>query len=84
MDAANARMIESRCGMGFAEKAFAGRRVFLHVGRKEFQGDLSMKRCVVGKEHFAHATLAQPADDTIMRDALADHGGFLRNSLTAI
>jgi len=52
--------------------------VLLHRRRKEFQGELAMKRCVLGQEYLSHPALADLLEYATVAQCLADQGESLR------
>ena len=74
VDRANVRVIERGSGEGFALKALAGRGIFLHFGRKEFQGHVPAQLEVFGFVDHTHSAAAELRQNAIMRNSFSDHG----------
>ena len=62
----NERVIERRCGMGFAKKTLVRYGVLLRLEGQKFQGDLAVQTGVGGEEHFTHAAFAELRGDFVM------------------
>jgi hypothetical protein len=48
--------------------------ILLHRRGKELQGDLAMKRCVLGQEHLPHSALPDLFKNAVMVEGFADRG----------
>jgi hypothetical protein len=66
-------MVQRRSGTGFPAEALQGLRVLGNVVRKEFQSDKALKIGVLGFVNYTHPTTAEPFDDAVVRDGLANH-----------
>ena len=73
VDRANAGMIQSRRGPGFAAKPLQRVSVGNYFLRKKFEGYEASEFKILGLVNDAHATAAQLFDDPIMRDVLLNH-----------
>jgi hypothetical protein len=71
VNGADVRMVQRRGCLGFTAEAGERLPVMGNVLGKEFEGDEAMQTGVFSFVHHAHAA-AEPADDTVMRDRLAD------------
>jgi hypothetical protein len=72
---ADVRMIQCRSRLGFALKAAECRWVFGYVVGQELKGDEATEFYVLSFVDHTHPPAAQPLDDAVVRDGLADHWG---------
>ncbi len=79
MNGANVRVIQCRCGLGFALKTGECLRFRGNFVRQEFEGDDAMQPRILGLVHDTHPTTAQLLDDATVRESLADQ--FERDSV---
>jgi hypothetical protein len=70
---ADIRMVEGGRSEGFSLEAFAGRRVVLHFGRKEFQRDMPVQLEVFGFINYTHPAAVELRENPIVRNGLANH-----------
>ena len=70
---ADVGMIERGGSAGFAAEAFERLRVFSEIVGKKFQGDVAAEVCVFGFVNDAHSAAAEPFDDAVVREGLANH-----------
>ena len=73
VDGTYVRVIQRRSGTRFAAEAFQRLRVLSVAFGQELQGDEADKFGVFGLVYHTHPAAAQFLDDSIVRDALADH-----------
>jgi hypothetical protein len=72
MDRANVRMVQCRCGPGFALKAFERLGIFGDVIGKKFQRDEATELGVLGFVHDSHAAATKLLNDAAVGDDLAE------------
>src|SRR5215831_16936692 len=70
---ADARMIQSRRGLGFPLKAVEGLRILDDLLGEKLQGNGAPEPQVLGFVNDPHASAAQFAKDAVMREGLPDH-----------
>ena len=73
IDRADIRMIQCGCGLRLALETGQGLSVSGNLLRQELQGDETMEPGVFGLVDHTHPAAAQPFDDAVMRDGLAEH-----------
>jgi hypothetical protein len=78
VDGDDAGMVERGDGAGFAFEAGAPVGVAGRLARQHFERDLASELEVVGEKDLAHAARAERADDAVMGQGLANHGGYGR------
>jgi hypothetical protein len=66
-------MVQRRRRLGFALKTGEGLRVASYVFGEKFERDKAMQPRVLGFINDAHPPAAQPLDDAVVRDDLANH-----------
>jgi len=66
-------MPEPRQGQRLPMQTLEPFRVFGHLGRQELQGHPPAQAKILGHVDVAHAPGAQPLDDSVVREGLADH-----------
>jgi hypothetical protein len=74
-DRTDTGMTERRCGASLALEAFQSERVAGKVVREKLEGEAASESCILGFENDSHAAAADPAEDSIMGNRLADHQG---------
>jgi hypothetical protein len=70
---ADVGMVQCGRGLGLALKAGECLWVTGNVFRQEFEGDESMKACVLGLVNHTHPAATQLLHNAVVRDGLADH-----------
>ena len=78
VDGADRGMIQQGRGAGFALEAFHGFAIAGEIVGKKFYGYVAAKPGVFGLVNHAHPAAAQLAQNSIVGDRLADHGGAAR------
>src|ERR1019366_1590251 len=73
MDCADIGMVQSGSGSRFAAKAFDRLKVLGHIVRQELQGDEAAQFGVLSLVDHTHPAAAEPFNDAVVRDGLADH-----------
>src|SRR5207302_9098090 len=66
----------STCSLCFPLKTAQGLRISSNVIRQKLQRHKTTELGVLGLVDQTHPAAAEPLDDAIMRDGLADHGGM--------
>ena len=74
VDGANVRVIQGRCGLRFAPKAFERDRVLGRFGREKLESDQTLQARVFRLIDDTHPPATELLDDAVMRDGLTDHG----------
>src|SRR6266568_1060328 len=72
MDRANVRMVQSRCGPGFAPESLQCLCVIGHCLRQELQSNVTAKLELFRLVYKTHAAAADFAENSIMRNSLSD------------
>src|ERR1700737_2286091 len=73
MNSANVRVIQCRCGLGFALKTGECLRVTRNFFRQEFEGDEAMQPRILGLIHNAHSPATELFNNAVVRDGSPDH-----------
>ena len=81
VDGADVRMIQRGGRTRFSAKTFESPRMPGHIAGQKLEGDEPAERGVLGFVDDAHASAAQPLDDSVTRDGLADGGAKVAYAL---
>ncbi len=68
VDGADVRMIQRRCGTGFAQEAFIGLPILGDAIGQKFEGDEAVQRGVFGLVDHTHAAATQLLHDPVVRN----------------
>src|SRR6266478_6282515 len=79
INCADVRVVQCRCGLRFATKAFQSSGIVKHFWRQELQRHGSMKPRVFRFVNNAHPAAAELLDDAVMRNGLSDQRGEIRH-----
>ena len=72
VDRADVRMVERRCGPGFALKAAQGLGITRQIFGDELERNGTVKPRIFGFVHHAHPAAAELLDDAVVRERLTD------------
>ena len=73
VDSADVGMVQGRRRLGLALEAGQSLRIAGYLVGQKLEGDEAMQPRVFGLVDHAHAPAAQPLDNSVVRDSLADH-----------
>jgi hypothetical protein len=79
VDRADIRMVQSRCGTGFAPEPFERLHVSRHIFGQELQRHKTAKLGVFGFVNDAHAAATELFYDSVMGDGAANQGLGVRH-----
>ena len=74
IDRADVRVIQGGGGLRLALEASQSLSVSGNLLGQELQGDETTEPGILGLEDHTHPAAAQPLDDSVVGDGLADHG----------
>jgi hypothetical protein len=73
VDGANAGVVESGSGVGFAAKALQSLGILRHVFGQKLEGDGAVQASVLGFVDHTHSASTEFFNDAKVRDGLVDH-----------
>jgi hypothetical protein len=73
VNGANVGMVQGRSGLRLTLEASEGLRILGDLIGQELQGDKAVQFYILSLVNHTHPATAQPLDDAVVRDCLADH-----------